>query len=123
MRGMKLIFPKTVIVAAMIALPGCATTPPSEVRMIPTADHGVGVRFSRGNALMVSNGPSGAIMLLPIRYNDTQKFFFSIAAFNTSGYPSTSVQRTCASIWMGSPTAFRTSIICATPRVRPPSAR
>ena len=55
--------------------------------MIPTADHGVGVRFSRGNALMVSNGPSGAIMLLPVRYNDTQKFFFSIAAFNTSSYP------------------------------------
>ena len=55
--------------------------------MIPTADHGVGVRFSRGNALMVSNGPSGAIMLLPVRYNDTQKFYFSIAAFNTSGYP------------------------------------
>lgn len=55
--------------------------------MIPTADHGVGVRFSRGNALMVSNGPSGAIMLLPVRYNDAQKFFFSVAAFNTSGYP------------------------------------
>jgi len=75
------------LVAAMVALAGCATTPPPEVRMIPTADHGVGARFSRGNALMVSNGPSSAIMLLPVRYNDTQKFFFSIAAFNTSGYP------------------------------------
>ena len=71
----------------MVALAGCATTPPPAVRMIPTADHGVGVRFSRGNALMVSNGPSSAIMLLPVRYNDTQKFFFSIAAFNTSSYP------------------------------------
>jgi hypothetical protein len=75
------------LVAAMVALAGCATTPPPEVRMIPTADHGVGARFSRDNALMVSNGPSSAIMLLPVRYNDTQKFFFSIAAFNTSGYP------------------------------------
>ncbi|OMG57770.1 hypothetical protein BJP32_11340 [Brevundimonas sp. ZS04] len=75
------------LVAAMVALAGCATTPPPKVRMIPTADHGVGVRFSRGNALMVSNGPSSAIMLLPVRYNDTQKFFFSIAAFNTSSYP------------------------------------
>ena len=45
------------------------------------------MRFSRGNALMVSNGPSGAIMLLPVRYNDTRKFYFSISAFNTSGYP------------------------------------
>ena len=85
--GMKSMFPKAAVVAAMAALAGCATTPPPEVRMIPTADHGVGVRFSRGNALMVSNGPSGAIMLLPVRYNDTQKFYFSIAAFNTSGYP------------------------------------
>ncbi|MGN6062824.1 hypothetical protein [Brevundimonas diminuta] len=80
-------FPKAAIAAAMVALAACATTPPQEVRMIPTADHGVGVRFSRGNALMVSNGPSGAIMLLPVRYNDTQKFYFSVAAFNTSGYP------------------------------------
>ncbi|MFB7879978.1 hypothetical protein [Brevundimonas diminuta] len=84
---MKSMLPKAAVVAAMVALAGCATTPPPEVRMIPTADHGVGVRFSRGNALMVSNGPSGAIMLLPVRYNDTQKFYFSIAAFNTSGYP------------------------------------
>lgn len=76
-----------ILASAGALLAGCATTPPAEVRMIPTADHGVGVRFSRGNALMVSNGPSGAIMLLPVRYNDTQKFFFSIAAFNTSGYP------------------------------------
>lgn len=53
--------------------------------MIPTADHGVGARFSRGNALMVSNGPSSAIMLLPVRYNDTQKFFFSIAALQHLG--------------------------------------
>lgn len=114
--GMKSMFPQAAVVAAIVALAGCATTPPPEVRMIPTADHGVGVRFSRGNALMVSNGPSGAIMLLPVRYNDTQKFYFSVAAFNTSGSPSTSDRRTCASIWMGSPTAFRTSTSCATRR-------
>jgi hypothetical protein len=72
--------------AALILASGCSTVKP-EVRMIPTGDHGVGVRFSRGNALMVSNGPSGAVMLLPVRYNDTRKFFFTVAAFNTSGHP------------------------------------
>ena len=52
--GMKSMFPKAAVVATLAALAGCAATPPQEVRMIPTADHGVGVRFSRGNALMVS---------------------------------------------------------------------
>jgi len=67
------------------ALIGCAT--PREYRMIPTGDHGVGVRFSRGNAAMISNGPSGAVMLLPVRYNKSNRLFFAIAAFNTSGQP------------------------------------
>lgn len=78
--------PKWCGLAALILLTGCTTVKP-EVRMIPTGDHGVGVRFSRGNALMVSNGPSGAIMLLPMRYNNSKKFFFSLAAFNTSAHP------------------------------------
>lgn len=30
-----------ILANAGILLTGCATTPPSEVRMIPTADHGV----------------------------------------------------------------------------------
>ncbi|SJM68642.1 hypothetical protein FM111_13495 [Brevundimonas diminuta 3F5N] len=55
--------------------------------MIPTGDHNVGVRFSRGNAAMVSNGPAGSVMLLPVRYNATSKMFFAVAAFNTSGQP------------------------------------
>ena len=67
-------------------LAACATPVP-EYRMIPTADHGVGVRFSRGNAAMVSNGPSGSIMLLPVRYNSGSKLYFAIAAFNSSGRP------------------------------------
>lgn len=67
-----------------IGLAACATPVP-EYRMIPTADHGVGVRFARGNAAMVSNGPSGSIMLLPVRYNSGSKLYFAIAAFNTSG--------------------------------------
>ena len=69
-----------------IGLTACATGQP-EYRMIPTADHGVGVRFSRGNAAMVSNGASGSIMLLPVRYNAESKLYFAIAAFNTSGRP------------------------------------
>ena len=67
-------------------LAACATTIP-EYRMIPTADHGVGVRFSRGNAAMVSNGSSGSIMLLPVRYNSSSKLFFILAGFNTSERP------------------------------------
>ena len=73
-------------VAFAAGLAGCAT-PTTEYRMIPTGDHGVGVRFSRGNAAMVSQGPSGAVMLLPVRYNATNKLFFALAAFNTSGQP------------------------------------
>lgn len=78
---------KTVAAIAMAGvLSACATVEP-EYRMIPTADHGVGVRFSRGNAAMVSNGPAGAVMLLPVRYNATSKMYFALAAFNTSGEP------------------------------------
>ena len=36
---------------------------------------------------MISNGPSGSIMLLPVRYNSESKLFFILAAFNTSGRP------------------------------------
>lgn len=78
---------KTLAMAGIAAaLTGCTTLKP-EVRMIPTGDYGAGVRFSRGNAMMVSNGPSGSVLLLPVRYNDTRKFFFSIAAINTSSQP------------------------------------
>ena len=49
------------------ALAGCASVEP-EYRMVPSGEHGVGVRFSRGNAAMISNGPAGAVMLLPVRY-------------------------------------------------------
>ena len=55
--------------------------------MIPTGDHGVGVRFAQGHAAMVSNGPSGSVMLLPVRYNASDKLYFAVAAFNTSGRP------------------------------------
>lgn len=71
---------------ATAALTGCATVEP-EYRMVPTGDYNVGVRFSRGNAAMVSNGPAGAVMLLPVRYNATSKMFFAVAAFNTSNAP------------------------------------
>ncbi|MCK6103928.1 hypothetical protein [Brevundimonas sp. EYE_349] len=74
----------TLVASAVLA--GCATVEP-EYRMIPTGDHNVGVRFSRGNAAMVSNGPAGAVMLLPVRYNATSKMYFALAAFNTSGQP------------------------------------
>lgn len=69
-----------------VALAGCASVKP-EYRMVPSGEHGVGVRFSRGNAAMISNGPAGSVMLLPVRYNSTSKLFFALAAFNTSGTP------------------------------------
>lgn len=78
---------KSKLLATLMAsavLTGCASVEP-EYRMIPTGDHNVGVRFSRGNAAMVSNGPAGAVMLLPVRYNATSKMYFALAAFNTSG--------------------------------------
>ncbi|HEY3695296.1 hypothetical protein [Phenylobacterium sp.] len=55
--------------------------------MVPIAEHDVGVRFARGNAAMVSTGEFGSVVLLPIRYNSTNKLRFSVAAFNTSGRP------------------------------------
>lgn len=36
---------------------------------------------------MISNGPAGYVMLLPVRYNSTSKMFFAVAAFNTSSTP------------------------------------
>ena len=75
----------TMLLASAV-LAGCATVEP-EYRMVPSGDYNVGVRFSRGNAAMVSNGPAGAVMLLPVRYNATSKMFFAVAAFNTSGQP------------------------------------
>lgn len=77
---------KWIGLSALVLASGCATVEP-EYRMIPTGDHNVGVRFSRGNAAMVSNGQAGAVMLLPVRYNATSKMFFAVAAFNTSGQP------------------------------------
>lgn len=68
------------------SLSACATVKP-EYRMVPTGENGVGVRFSQGNAAMVSNGPSGSVMLLPVRYNDTSKLYFALAAYNASGTP------------------------------------
>lgn len=79
---------KAIWTAPLLALvvAGCGTVKP-EYRMIPTAENGVGVRFSRGNAAMVSNGPTGSVMLLPVRYNSESKLYFAIAAFNRSGQP------------------------------------
>ncbi len=77
---------KVVAAVGLTLLTGCASVEP-EYRMIPTGDHNVGVRFTRGNAAMVSTGPAGAVMLLPVRYNATSKMFFALAAFNTSGLP------------------------------------
>ena len=76
------------LIALVVAagLSACSTVKP-EYRMIPTAENGVGVRFSRGNAAMVSNGPSGSVMLLPVRYNSSSKLYFVVAAFNSSGTP------------------------------------
>ncbi|WP_312687662.1 hypothetical protein [Brevundimonas nasdae] len=80
---------KSELLATLItcaALTGCASVAP-EYRMVPSGEHGVGVRFSHGNAAMISNGPAGSVMLLPVRYNSTSKMFFALAAFNTSGTP------------------------------------
>jgi hypothetical protein len=71
----------------MAMLISACATPQPEVRMIPTADHGVGVRFSRGASAMVSYSPTGAVMLIPIQYNSASKLYFTIAAFNTSAAP------------------------------------
>ncbi|WP_312573085.1 hypothetical protein [Brevundimonas sp.] len=75
-----------VTLMAGAALAGCASVEP-EYRMVPSGEFGVGVRFSRGNAAMISNGPAGSVMLLPVRYNATSKMFFAVAAFNTSNAP------------------------------------
>jgi hypothetical protein len=70
---------------ASVALTGCATT---EMKMTPAASAGVGVRFSRGEALMVSAGELGAIAIKPIRYNaDTGRVLFVVAGYNHSGEP------------------------------------
>lgn len=66
---------------------GCASSPKDEYRMLPTGDNGVGVRFSRGNAAMISDGPNGSVMLLPIRYNSSNRLYFAVSALNVSNVP------------------------------------
>jgi hypothetical protein len=57
--------------------------------MVPAASGGaVGVRFSQGEAAMVSGGERGAVMLEPLRFNgSSQRLAFKLAAFNRSGAP------------------------------------
>ncbi len=85
------------ILTATAILTGRAAVEP-EYRFIPAGDHSGDVRFSRGNAAMVSNGPAGAAMLLPVRYNATSKMFFALAAFSTSGQPVNFRYRRCSDI-------------------------
>lgn len=75
-------------VASLLLVTGaCATKPKDEYRMLPTGENGVGVRFSRGNAAMISSGRNGSVMLLPVRYNSSNRLYFSVSALNRSGVP------------------------------------
>ena len=82
---------RMVSAAAMAALVGtvgaCASKPKDEYRMLPTGENGVGVRFSRGNAAMISNGQNGSVMLIPVRYNSSNRLYFAVSALNRSGEP------------------------------------
>lgn len=71
--------------AALVLMTGCASAP--EYKMVPTADHGVGVRFAKGDAMMVSSGRLGSVMLFPVRYNNSNKLYFLVGAFNLSRDP------------------------------------
>lgn len=80
---------RSTVLAVMAALvvTGCATK--REMTMVPAQSGAdVGVRFSRGEALMVSGGDRGAVMIAPVRYNGASKrLMFRVAAFNRSGEP------------------------------------
>lgn len=79
---------RRVAVAALMgaALTGCATTP--EMKMTPADSGPVGVRYSQGEAFMLSGGRRGAVMLVPLRYNGSNgQTFFRVAAFNRAGAP------------------------------------
>jgi hypothetical protein len=68
------------------AVAGCATN--NEMKMVPAADSATGVRFSRGEAWMLSAGERGAVTLRPFRYNGSSgKVIFLIAAYNHAGEP------------------------------------
>jgi hypothetical protein len=59
------------------------------MKMTP-ADSGeqVSVRYSRGEAFMVSAGERGAILLEPVRYNgSSNKVLFRLAGYNRAGVP------------------------------------
>jgi hypothetical protein len=77
----------TFSIIGALMLSACASAP--EMKMTPAASgDGVGVRFSRGEAFMVSAGENGAIMLVPVRYNqDSGKALFIIAGYNRSSVP------------------------------------
>ncbi len=74
------------ILAGATALAGCATEP--ELKLAPAASSGVGVRFSRGEAVMISAGAEGAIAIRPLRYNgDTKRVLLVVAGYNRAGQP------------------------------------
>jgi hypothetical protein len=66
------------------ALAGCAP----EMKLVPSASPGVGVRFSQGKAMMVSAGDAGAIALYPLAYNgDSRQLLLVVAGYNHTGAP------------------------------------
>lgn len=77
----------TAVATMLGALGACASKPKDEYRMLPTGENGVGVRFSRGNAAMISNGQNGSVMVVPVRYNSSNRLYFSVSALNRSGRP------------------------------------
>ena len=73
-------------ISMLALLAGCATK--SEMKMTPAASEDVGVRFSRGEAFMLSGGDRGAVMVVPRRYDgNSQRVALVVAGYNRSGQP------------------------------------
>jgi len=63
---------------------------------------------------MVSYSLTGAVMLIPVRYNSSSKLYFAVAAFNTSAQP-VNLGTEDVRIYMdgNQPCMCRTSTTCA----------
>lgn len=74
------------VAVTAVLLAGCETT----YRQIPTISatgSNSTVRFSRGEALMISQGRRGTVWLRPVRYFKGDKVYFEVTAFNESNLP------------------------------------
>jgi hypothetical protein len=76
-----------VALLSSICLASCETTYKQVATITPAEGSSSAVRFSKGNALIMSEGQAGTVWLLPVRYYTGDKIYFEVVAFNKTNEP------------------------------------